>query len=109
MTILIRVDKMTTTIKKTFVIDKDIAKTIKQIALNKDTTQTEIVNDYLKKGIENEPELNKESIGIFQTPEHFDNMKNINNDSFDKMIGAVETKEPTNAVELKRKAQRGEY
>ena len=90
------------TIKKTFVIDKDLAKTIKQIALTKDTTQTEIVNNYLKQGIENEPELNKESIGIF--------VKNVrNNDTFDDMIGVVETKEPTNAVELKRKAQRGEY
>lgn len=92
---------MTTTIKKTFVIDENLAKTIKQIALNKDTTQTEIVNNYLKQGIENEPEINKESIEIFT--------KNVrNNNTFDDMIGIIETKEPTNAVELKRKAQRGE-
>ncbi|MBF4469729.1 MAG: hypothetical protein ISP01_10020 [Methanobrevibacter arboriphilus] len=72
-----------TTIKKTFALDKNIAKTIKQIALNKETTQTEIVNHYLKQGIENEPELNKEktslkeSIGIFTAPEPFDSVKEI--------------------------------
>jgi len=46
------------TIKTTLNIDSEIMKTIKLIAVNKNKTQTEIVNKYLKQGILNETELN---------------------------------------------------
>ena len=46
-------------LRTTLNIDKDVIKSIKVIALNRDTTQTEIINDYLKKGLESEEGLNK--------------------------------------------------
>ncbi|MDR1722171.1 MAG: hypothetical protein LBR24_03880, partial [Methanobrevibacter sp.] len=41
-------------IKTTINIEKPILQVIKQIALNKETTQTEIIKNYIIKGIENE-------------------------------------------------------
>ena len=42
--------------RTTLFIEPKIMETIKQIAINKDTTQTQIINDYLKQGIEKEPQ-----------------------------------------------------
>ena len=53
------VDIMATT-KTTLNIDTEVMKTIKLIAVNKNKTQTEIVNKYLKQGIINETGLNHE-------------------------------------------------
>lgn len=41
-------------LRTTLNIDKDIIKSIKVIAINKKSTQTEIINEYLKKGLEEE-------------------------------------------------------
>ncbi|WP_156314776.1 DUF6364 family protein [Methanobrevibacter arboriphilus] len=43
---------MKTKNRTTLFIDSEIIDTIKQIAINKNTTQTKIINDYLKQGIE---------------------------------------------------------
>jgi len=41
-------------IRTTLILDKNIIQLIKRVALEKKTTQTEIINDYLQKGLNNE-------------------------------------------------------
>jgi hypothetical protein len=82
---------MKTKNRTTLFIDSKIMDTIKQIAINKDTTQTEIVNDYLKKGIENEPQKNKSKIRFIVKS---DPTKNI-----DDMISSIEAPKGFNPVE----------
>jgi len=59
-------------VKTTLNIDKEIIKSIKLVALNKDKTQTEIITEYLIQGLMNEREINKknkslnEIAGIFK-------------------------------------------
>jgi len=88
---------MTETARTTLNLDKNVLKNIKIIAVSKETTQTKIINDYLKEGIQRE-----------QIKEISDNFKKVNPNELKKMVGVVKTKKPTNAVELKRKAQLGE-
>ena len=70
-------------VKTTLNLDTDIIKAIKVVALNKDTTQTEIIREYLKQGLINEPKENKENkslndlIGIIEVDEEFDATKEI--------------------------------
>ena len=89
---------MTETARTTLNLDKNVLKNIKIIAVSKETTQTKIINDYLKEGIQRE-----------QIKEISDNFKKVNPNELKKMVGVVKTKKPTNAVELKRKALLGEY
>jgi uncharacterized pyridoxal phosphate-containing UPF0001 family protein len=86
------------TIKTTLNIDSEVMKTIKLIAVNKNKTQTEIVNKYLKQGISNETELNhketlKERIKRLGLEDKVKiaNEKTYNSDSnnFKKLIGSV--------------------
>ncbi len=49
---ILEVINMKTKNRTTLFIDSEIIDTIKQIAINKNTTQTKIINDYLKQGIE---------------------------------------------------------
>lgn len=46
-------------VNPTLNLEKSVIKTIKQIALNKEKTETEIINKYLKKGIKSEKMKNK--------------------------------------------------
>lgn len=63
---------MESKVKTTLNIDKEIIKSIKLVALNKDKTQTEIITEYLIQGLMNEREINKknkslnEIAGIFK-------------------------------------------
>lgn len=82
---------MTAKNRTTLFIDSKIMDTIKLIAINKDTTQTKIINDYLKEGIEKEPEKNKTKIKFLVKP---DSSKNI-----DDMISSIEVPKDFNPVE----------
>jgi len=70
-------------VKTTLNIDSDTIKAIKVIALNKGTTQTKIITEYLKQGLANESKENKENksltdlIGIIEVDEEFDATKKI--------------------------------
>ena len=76
-------------IRTTLILDKNIIKQIKKVALEKETTQTEIINNYLKKGLDSE--------NIEKKTNSKDKYK------FEDMIGMI-SKE-TDAMELKRKGQ----
>ena len=75
-------------------ISPDTLIKIKAIAVRKGTTQNNIINEFIDKGIKS---IEKEKNSIIS-----------DEDSFIDMIGMVKAKEPTNAVELKKKAQKGE-
>lgn len=70
-------------VKTTLNLDIDIVKAIKLVALNKDKTQTEIINEYLKEGLSNEHENNKKSkslneiAGIFKGGKPMDSVKEV--------------------------------
>ncbi|KZX15801.1 hypothetical protein MBCUT_13050 [Methanobrevibacter cuticularis] len=81
---------MQSKVKTTLNLDTDILKAIKVVALNKDTTQTEIINEYLKQGLKNEPEINTK------------------NKSLKDLIGMIEVDEPFNSVEEVRKLRNKE-
>ncbi|GAA5818642.1 MAG: conserved hypothetical protein [Methanobrevibacter sp. CfCl-M3] len=85
-------------VKTTIKIENSLLKSIKKIAIDKNTTQNNLMNEYIEKGLKNE--LKQKSLGT--RPEK-------HNNEFRDMIGIVKAKEPTNAVELKKKGQRGEY
>jgi len=80
-------------IRTTIKIEDELLKTIKKIAIDKNASQNSLMNEYLRKGVN----------------EELNSKKQNNNYSFKDMIGIVNTDETTNAVELKKKAQRGEY
>jgi len=86
--------------RTTISLEPGIMDTIKQIAINKGTTQTKIINDYLKQCIEKEPEKNKVKINIIM-----DGDPNIDISDF---IGSIKTDKPFNAVKLQNQARRGE-
>jgi hypothetical protein len=77
--------------RTTFFIETEIMDTIKQIAINRDTTQTEIVNDYLKKGIEKEPQKNKSKIRFI--------VKSDPSKSIDDIISSIKAPKRFNPVE----------
>ncbi|WP_225369523.1 hypothetical protein [Methanobrevibacter arboriphilus] len=52
---------MVAKVKTTLNLNKDIMKSIKLIALNKETTQTKVINDLLEKAIENEDNIFKKN------------------------------------------------
>ena len=74
---------MQSKVKTTLNLDTDIIKAIKVVALNKDTTQTEIINEYLKQGLRNEQEINKknkslnEIAGMFKEGEPFNSVEEV--------------------------------
>ena len=86
--------------RTTLILEPKILETIKQIANNKGTTQTKIINDYLKEGIEREPKKNKIHLKVLVEE---DPTKNI-----DKLIGSIKTEKPVNAVKLINEVRRGE-
>jgi len=90
-------------VKTTLSLDKDIIKVIKLVALNKGITQTKIINEYLKRGLINEPEINKKS----KIPDYLIANKNRKPDheKHEKMAGFIKNVEPFNAVELIKEAR----
>jgi hypothetical protein len=102
------------TVKTTLNIDSEIMKCIKLIALNKNKTQTEIVNKLLKQGIINETKINKEDTleeRINKNPKIKFMKSNITKKptkSFEELIGSIKTDQPVNAVKLINEVRRGE-
>ncbi|MDR2544081.1 MAG: DUF6364 family protein [Methanobrevibacter sp.] len=91
-------------LRTTLNIDKDIIKSIKVIAINKKSTQTEIINEYLKKGLEEEEKKNK-------IPDYLiANKKTFNPDKSRKkeLAGFIKVKNTFDAVELINDSRRGE-
>ena len=74
---------MQSKVKTTLNLDNNIVKAIKIVALNRGTTQTKIITEYLKQGLNNEPKENKKNkslsdlIGIIEVDEEFDATKEI--------------------------------
>lgn len=70
-------------VKTTINLDKEIVKSIKLVALNKEKTQTEIITEYLKKGLMSEKEINKknkslsEIAGVFKGGKPFDSVEGV--------------------------------
>jgi uncharacterized membrane protein YhiD involved in acid resistance len=91
---------METKKRTTLFIESEIMDTIKLIAINKDITQTKIINEYLKQGIEKEPQKNKSKIRFIVKPNP--------NKNIDDLIGSIKTEKPVNAVKLINEVRRGE-
>ena len=105
------------TVKTTLNIDSEIMRKIKLIAVNKNKTQTEIVNKMLKQGVKNETEINKNDtleerinknpkLKLIKSKYVLD--KDDARKSFEKLIGSIKTDKPVNAVDLINEMRRGE-
>jgi len=105
------------TVKTTLNIDSEIMQKIKLIAVNKNTTQTEIVNKMLRQGVKNETEINKND-SLEERINKNPNLKLIKSKyvldkdearkSFEKLKGSIKTDKPVNAVRLLNEVRRGE-
>lgn len=98
---------MTTKIRTTLNIDSEIMKNIKLVAVNKNKTQTEIVNNYLKQGLLNEKgiklkETLKERIKRLGLEDKVkianEKTYNPNSNKFKKLIGSVKAPKNFNVV-----------
>jgi ribosomal protein S8 len=105
------------TVKTTLNIDSEIMRKIKLIAINKNKTQTEIVNKMLQQGVINETEINENdtleerinknpSLKLMKSKYAFD--KDDARKSFEKLKGSIKTDKPVNAVKLINEVRRGE-
>ena len=105
------------TVKTTLNIDSEIMQKIKLIAVNKNTTQTEIVNKMLRQGVKNETEINMND-SLEERINKNPNLKLIKSKyvldkdearkSFEKLKGSIKTDKPVNAVRLLNEVRRGE-
>ncbi|MBZ9570406.1 hypothetical protein KQY27_02460 [Methanobrevibacter sp. TMH8] len=97
---------MTTTVKTTLNLNKDIMRNIKIIALNKETTQTKVINDLLEKAIEKEDDIFKKNpnIKIIKNPP----LKKPKR-SFDELIGSVKAPKGFDAVKAVKDVRKGKY
>jgi hypothetical protein len=105
------------TVKTTLNIDSEIMQKIKLIAVNKNTTQTEIVNKMLRQGVKNETEINKND-SLEERINKNPNLKLIKSKhvldkddakkSFEKLKGSIKTDKPVDAVKLIHEVRRGE-
>jgi len=91
-------------VKTTLNLNKDIIQNIKIIALNKKTTQTEVINDLLEKAIENEDSIFKRNPNIKLMKES--KFKNTSKKSFEDLKGIIKTDKPVNAVKLVNELRR---
>ena len=73
---------------------------IKRMATNRGFTQTEVITEYIKQGIEKEPQKHKSKIRFIVKP---DPSKNI-----DDLIGSIKTDTSVDAVKLINEVRRGE-
>ncbi|GAA5818391.1 MAG: conserved hypothetical protein [Methanobrevibacter sp. CfCl-M3] len=86
--------------RTTLFIEPEIMKTIKQIAINKKTTQTKIINDYLKECIEKEPQKNKIHLKVL--------VKSDPTANIDDIIGSIKVPEGFDPVKAVKEVRRGE-
>ena len=82
-------------------LDTKLIGIIKRIAINKGTTQTEIITEYIKQGIEKEPKTNKTKLKVL--------VKQDPNESIDDMIGIIKAPEGFNSVKALEEIRKGEY
>ncbi|MDR0900996.1 MAG: hypothetical protein LBM26_04980 [Methanobrevibacter sp.] len=107
-----------TTVKTTLNIDSEVMRKIKLIAVNKNKTQTEIVNKMLEQGVINETEINTEDtleqrlnknpkLKLMKKSKYILDKDNAKK-SFEKLKGSIKTDKPVNAVKLINKSRRRE-
>lgn len=82
-------------------LDSRLIEIIKRIANNKKTTQTEIITDYIKQGIENEPEINKTKLRVI--------VKQDPNKNIDDLIGTIKAPEDFDMLKAIDETRKGEY
>jgi hypothetical protein len=82
-------------------LDTKIIDTIKIIANNKGTTQTEIMTDYIKQGIEKESIINKTKLRVI--------VKHDPDASIDDMIGTIKAPKGFHSVKALNEIRKGEY
>ena len=97
---------MTTTVKTTLNLDKNIMKNIKLIAINKETTQTKVINELLEKAIEKEDNMFKRNPKIRTMKKS--RFKNDSKKSFEDLIGSIKTEKEVDAVKLINEVRKGE-
>jgi len=106
------------TVKTTFNIDSEIMQKIKLIAVNKNKTQTEIVNKLLKQGVINETEINNNdtleerikknpNLKLIKKSKYILDKDNAKK-SFEKLKGSIRTDKPVNAVKIINEVRKGE-
>ncbi|MGL6298913.1 MAG: hypothetical protein ACRC1M_07095 [Methanobacteriaceae archaeon] len=93
---------MTAKVRTTLNLDKNIMQTIKIIALNKETTQTKVINDLLKKAIESEDKINT-------IPDYLIANKNRTPDEegLNELIGSIKVPNGFNPVEAVKELRKG--
>jgi hypothetical protein len=106
------------TVKTTVNIDSEIMQRIKLIAVNKNKTQTEIINKFLKQGVINETKINKNdtledrlnknpNLKLMKKSKYVLDKDNARK-SFEKLKGSIKTDKPINAVKIINEVRRGE-
>lgn len=82
-------------------LDKKLIETVKRIANNRNTTQTEVITEYIKQGIKKEPKTNKTKLKVLveQDPKA----------SIDDMIGVIKAPKGFNSVKALDEIRKGEY
>jgi len=96
--------------KTTITLDKDIFKSLKKVAIDREISQNQLMNDYIVTGLKNE-EKGKSKL-LKQIPEHLILNKDTYNpdpDRLMKMAGIVKGCKPFNAVKLIREIREGGY
>ena len=93
-------------VKTTITIDKNIFKSLKKVAIDREISQNQLMNDYIAEGLKNE-EKPKSKI-----PEHLI----LNKDTYNpdperllKMAGIGTTDKPFSAVKIIREMREGGY
>lgn len=92
--------------KTTITLDKNIFKSLKKVAIDREISQNQLMNDYIVKGLKNE-EKTKSKI-----PEHLILNKDTYNPDPEKRresAGIGTTDKPFNAVKLIREMRNGGY
>lgn len=92
-------------VKTTITINKSIFKALKKVAIDKEISQNQLMNNYIIEGLKNE-DKNKNKI-----PEHLILNRDTYNpdpERFLRMAGIVKDCEPFNAVKLLRKMRSGD-
>jgi len=82
-------------------LDNKLIDTIKRIANNKKTTQTEIITEYIKQGIEKEPEINKTKLRVI--------VKQDPNKNIDDIIGTIKAPKDFDILKTIDETRKGEY
>jgi len=82
-------------------LDTKLIETVKRIATNRGTTQTEVITEYIKQGIKKEPKTNKTKLKVL--------VKQDPNASIDDMIGTIEAPKGFNSVKALKEIRKGEY